>query len=432
MKKRVSREERVGKRYGYWLVLGISKRKGYVFCECQGKCSPHTRRDVYASHLDDESRSRSCNCMARENAVDMRIEMIGKSYGYWKVIGLSNDRSKVVAECHGICDPMTVRDVDAGTLRDGFSTNCSCIKNLNFKERVLADKGIDPTDILNKQKNYLLPKEYIGKDENGKHIYKCICLYPGCGNEKLILRERILNGDAKSCGNHQYEIVADSLKQHFNKNEEWKKYIGQKRHSLIVLGRSEKPEKISPSDRGRYLFIVKCVNENHGNKCEKIFRINPRHFGIRKTCGCGRHARRNPEEVSPRDIICFRKGTSDKLRLLVIKRDGCKCLLCKGRFDAKDLAIHHLDPISHFLDIYDPETYSWGYDLDNLGSLCPGCHKKVHTVNGQHNTKCINIELQTILFAMEKNNASIYDEYIKIVDSVIMPFIEYWKKIHIK
>lgn len=74
-------------------------------------------------------------------------------------------------------------------------------------------------------------------------------------------------------------------------------------------------------------------------------------------------------------------GSFPELRRAVLERDGFRCVEC-GMSDEEHkkadtgtnggLHIHHVKPVSEFDDPEDAHT------LDNLKSLCEGCHLKIH------------------------------------------------------
>lgn len=60
-----------------------------------------------------------------------------------------------------------------------------------------------------------------------------------------------------------------------------------------------------------------------------------------------------------------------KLRQKALRRDGYKCQICNRYGKQKQATtVHHVNPVEHYPDLQ--------YVLNNLISLCDGCHNKCH------------------------------------------------------
>ena len=51
----------------------------------------------------------------------------------------------------------------------------------------------------------LLVSEYYGKDQRGKHLWKCVC---DCGNEKIVVGDNLSSGKSNSCGCLKKEFLS--------------------------------------------------------------------------------------------------------------------------------------------------------------------------------------------------------------------------------
>ena len=51
----------------------------------------------------------------------------------------------------------------------------------------------------------LLVLEHYGKDQRGKHLWKCVC---DCGNEKIVVGDNLSSGKSNSCGCLKKEFLS--------------------------------------------------------------------------------------------------------------------------------------------------------------------------------------------------------------------------------
>ena len=68
---------------------------------------------------------------------------------------------------------------------------------------------------------------------------------------------------------------------------------------------------------------------------------------------------RRPSELYPENW--------NRLRFVVFKRDGFRCVICGSRHN---LVCHHIIPV----------RCGGSHNLDNLITLCEDCHKKIHGI----------------------------------------------------
>ena len=90
-------------------------------------------------------------------------------------------------------------------------------------------KRTDPEDIIGRQFGELTVVECAGKDsKRGRFQYKCIC---GCGREKTVSRDNLLNGSTRSCGHLKNIVDPNDIAGCRFGNLMVLKYIGmEKRH----------------------------------------------------------------------------------------------------------------------------------------------------------------------------------------------------------
>lgn len=115
----------IGSKYGKLTVLKRAEsRKGHTMYKCRCDCG--TVRDFYATHLR-RGKSLSCGCVWREKRQARAITEVGKKYGKWLVIGLSERRGRNGELYYkSVCDCGTERDVLGQSLRNGKSKGCGC------------------------------------------------------------------------------------------------------------------------------------------------------------------------------------------------------------------------------------------------------------------------------------------------------------------
>lgn len=89
---------------------------------------------------------------------------------------------------------------------------------------------------------------------------------------------------------------------------------------------------------------------------------------------------RTPKD--PRRLVIRQKGYGrnwPKQRKAALERDNYSCVKCgrKGKKTRRrwDISVHHIRKIIFFVDENINVDYDKANDLDNLMTLCDGCHK---------------------------------------------------------
>lgn len=121
-----------------------------------------------------------------------------------------------------------------------------------------------------------------------------------------------------------------------------------------------------PRGCGPCLWSCRDIKEKGCWKCPYCRKKNPLAEGravIEQIKAEAREEMRNTQ--GRRDI--HNASTWNKLRYLILKRDGGRCCLC-GRSAADGVKLHvdHIKPVSIYPDLY--------YDPDNLQTLCEECN----------------------------------------------------------
>lgn len=174
-------EIKPGMKFGHWEVIKFDHsnkhRVKYFLCKCD-VCG--TTRPVRGTALIDGT-STACSKTCSTSIVGMR-------FGRWEVLKQDTSRpSYVIARC----DCGTVRSVYGGSLKQGTSLSCGCLKEENSKERN-EDKA--RSHIGEKYGILTIEDCYV---ENEHYYYRCKC---DCGNTANVLGTRLFSGVTCSCG----------------------------------------------------------------------------------------------------------------------------------------------------------------------------------------------------------------------------------------
>lgn len=181
---------------GNWKVI---RYKGNSMWECECQCRNKTIKDVHRYSLLT-GRSTSCGKCNIKASIK-----IGDHFGEWTVIGERDKNYKVLCRCSCKKEKM----VSIYSLKDGRSTNCGHLKNL--------DRVQDLTDQVFGE---LTVKKYLGNQ-----YWECEC---SCKEKCVKHRNHLLDGRATSCGHNSIPKPEDLMKEEFG----WLrpvKYVGQKR-----------------------------------------------------------------------------------------------------------------------------------------------------------------------------------------------------------
>lgn len=184
-----------GLRIGNWKVLEYVG-EGMWKCECQ--CENKTVKNVhsYSLRMGTSTSCGKCNIKASIK--------IGDHFGEWEVIGEKDKKYRVPCRCSCGKEKM----VSIYSLKDGRSTNCGHLKNL---DRVI--------DLTGQTFGELTVKRYLG----GQY-WECEC---SCGELCVKNRNHLLDGRATSCG-HATKPKPENLKGLRFGDLEVIEYVGNK------------------------------------------------------------------------------------------------------------------------------------------------------------------------------------------------------------
>lgn len=168
-------------KFGHWEVIKFDHtnkhRIKYFLCRCD-VCG--TVRPVRGTALI-QGTSTACS-------KECSNSLIGLTFGEWTVLKIDKNKPRhYICQCN--CG--TIRSVFKGSLKNGASKSCGCLKAQKAKERFKenAEKHIGEKygklTIIN-----CFPK-------NGQYYYNCKC---ECGNDCIISGKHLFNGDTTSCG----------------------------------------------------------------------------------------------------------------------------------------------------------------------------------------------------------------------------------------
>lgn len=180
-------------------------------------------------------------------------------------------------------------------------------------------------------------RRYKSGTKRIKRQYMCQC---DCGNRVIVLLDRLIRGNAVSCG----------CKRSFKHIDRTCKICGKK----FSTGRTLNHHMAAIHGDVGYKYI--CTSCHKEFMAKRGFR-----FGSLVRCpDCRRNVVHFKEHIE--SLLQMSKRTVAK----VLKRVGAKCSMC-GWCEAS-CDVHHIIPKS-----------KGGSDTnDNLVILCPNCHRKVH------------------------------------------------------
>lgn len=174
-------EIKPGMKFGNWEVIEFhhknKHRVPYFLCKCT-VCG--AVRPVRGGSL---TRGESTACSKR-----CADSLLGQTFGEWTVIAIDKSQpSKYVCRCS--CG--TTRSVFAGSLKQGTSRSCGCLKSKKAKKRFQKKAESH----IGEKYGWLTIKDCYVKNDN--YYYVCDC---DCGNSIHVLGKRLFAGITSSCG----------------------------------------------------------------------------------------------------------------------------------------------------------------------------------------------------------------------------------------
>lgn len=154
----------VGRKFGEWNVISITGTRALCKCSCG------TMREINKYDLL-RGKSKSCGHMT-----NVAIDLVGQRFGEWAVLEYLGKRRWLCK-----CSCGTIRDIDGGHLRGGYTKSCGCKSSrlIDLTGKIFGDL------------------EVISYTGNRK--WRCRC---SCGKEIDVYGSSLRSGMSKSCGHN--------------------------------------------------------------------------------------------------------------------------------------------------------------------------------------------------------------------------------------
>lgn len=120
----------LGKKFGRLTVIDSFKKDGYSYYNCICECG--NKVVVYQGSLVSGA-TKSCGCYNIEKLKERRKDLVGKTFGRWKVLEYEGEG---MYKCQCSCENHTISLIHAQSLKSGNSTSCGCIKHEKRRERL--------------------------------------------------------------------------------------------------------------------------------------------------------------------------------------------------------------------------------------------------------------------------------------------------------
>lgn len=191
----------IGKRFGKLVVIEEIKerdKQGKIHYLCQCDCG--NVKDVKAINLT-KGKTKSCGCSQYESTIKDE-DFIGKTFGKFTVLSPVENSSIKKYRCK--CECGNIVEVNAYNLRDGYSTNCGCVRNTKLR-------NLNKLDLIGKKFGRLTVLKEVGTNSYTKLCYLCQC---DCGNTCIVATQSLTSGHTQSCGcinSHGNEEIAKIL-----------------------------------------------------------------------------------------------------------------------------------------------------------------------------------------------------------------------------
>lgn len=155
---------------------------------------------VISVRTDYLTKPQSCRCIRKERELEESKKIIGKTFGYLTVIGLSKEKSgkSHLWECKcNLCGNITTATSTA--LKNGNKKSCGCYQKIKAREIAiplddLSGKVFGKLRVISQ--NFSYKKDHnLSSDST---YWNCIC--ENCGNETIVSRGNLIRGRTKTCG----------------------------------------------------------------------------------------------------------------------------------------------------------------------------------------------------------------------------------------
>jgi 5-methylcytosine-specific restriction endonuclease McrA len=292
--------------------------------------------------------------------------IIGERFGRLVVVARTeNTNNDVWWLCK--CDCGNMKIARTTSLRSGDVVSCGCKRaELNT-----------PHDIKGQKFGRLTAIELINKrSASGDAYWRCKC---DCGNITEVRKSKLSSGNTKSCGCLARELTSE------RRSNSGLDLTGKRFDRLVAI----KPTG-EKTPEGR-VWLCKC-------DCGGSIETTARNLNGGRTTSCGCKQREQVTKLGLSNVgknnPAYNHNLTDeqratnkfhrtsyeakRLRMQTYTRDGFKCRVCGGNDNR--IAVHHLESFADNIDAR--------FELDNMVTLCEGCHISFHKEYGYgNNTK---------------------------------------------
>ena len=172
--------DRTGETIGYWTLV---ERIGEDSYRCRCRCG--TERIVKSSQLAAKCKY-SCGCARKEKRNKNADEYIGRTFGSWTVLSVSEEpSSRLYLNCRCVCGKE--KTILASSLISGRSTSCGC--GIPKRKELIPGQQFGSWTVIE------LDPERTAAEKLG--YYKCRCV---CGKIKSVSGYSLRAGTSTSCG----------------------------------------------------------------------------------------------------------------------------------------------------------------------------------------------------------------------------------------
>lgn len=160
-------------------------------------------------------------------------EMIGHKFNKLTPIKRVEDQiSKSTGQHHPtyecVCECGNHKIVRGSNLIHGAVKSCGCTRKESIKKRAFEQCN----KLVGERFSRLVVLEWLGTDKNNQSRYRCKC---DCGNETIVYRSSLIDGDTKSCGCYAREVASGVATQTGHNNAA--DLVGYKTGKLTVIER---------------------------------------------------------------------------------------------------------------------------------------------------------------------------------------------------
>lgn len=264
-----------GNMYGHLTVLyrtdddvsssGKVQLKYHCRCDCGNEC------DVRASRLKAAGDDISCGCRTatkRSRSMTGRgfQDLTGQVFGRWTVVcqaeSLVEGSGRKATMWHCRCECGTERDVRAGTLKNGMSKSCGCLKHDTLSvARELTGRRFGRWTVVGSGGSC---------EQRGRAVkmWTCRC---ECGTERDVVEQSLVTGKSVSCGCYRIEKLREVVT--------YDDLTGRVFNRWTVLSRED--DRFYPGGGRAQMWLCRC-------ECgtESLVAAGMLKSGISQSCGC--------------------------------------------------------------------------------------------------------------------------------------------------